>query len=187
MTVMWIRYFGTAGAKHSNSRKFDSQIPQGYHVPHYVGNLHWRIPNSSVRTNSSATRRTSSLSLKKWLNCMIFPKASLEGFGRCRILSWASLGNFSLVFPRPPLIVRCFLWLKKDKMKLHKQKSSCFMFLKWIPSLQDHTNFFTFKFFRKSSEIQSRRTSFLGVDFLCKYKTPHRLIDLCTLTNALVP
>ena len=30
-----------------------------------VGNPHYRIPNSSVRTNSSETRRTSSLSLKK--------------------------------------------------------------------------------------------------------------------------
>ena len=38
MTVRWIRYFGTAGAQHSNGRKFDSQIPQGYHVPHCVGN-----------------------------------------------------------------------------------------------------------------------------------------------------
>src|SRR3954464_1359091 len=43
----------------------------------------------------------------------------------------------------------------------------------------------------KSSEslqyikVFSRRTSFLGVDFLCKYQTPHRLIDLCTLINAL--
>ena len=64
MTVRWIRYFGTAGAQHSNGRNFDSQIPQGYHVPHYVGNTHQRIPNSSVRTNSSKTRRTSSLSLK---------------------------------------------------------------------------------------------------------------------------
>ena len=65
MTVRWIRYFGTAGAQHNNGRKFDSQIPQGYHVPHCVGNLHWRIPNSLVRTNSSATRRTPSLLLKK--------------------------------------------------------------------------------------------------------------------------
>ena len=65
MTVRWIRYFGTAGAQHSNGRKFDSQIPQGYHVPHCVGNPHWRIPNSSIRTNSSATRRTSSLLVKK--------------------------------------------------------------------------------------------------------------------------
>ena len=28
---------------------------------------------------------------------------------------------------------------------------------------------------------------FLGVDYLYKYQTPHRLIDLCTLTNASVP
>ena len=47
-----------------------------------------------------------------------------------------------------PLTVRCFLWLKKEKMKLWKQKSSRFIFLKWIPSLQGHTNFFTFKVFR---------------------------------------
>ena len=65
MTVRWIRYFGTAGAQHSNSRKFDSQIPQGYHVPHCVGNSHWLIPSSSVRAKSSVTRRTASLSLKK--------------------------------------------------------------------------------------------------------------------------
>ena len=64
MTVRWIRYFGTAGAQHNNGRNLDSQIPQGYHVPHCVGNPHWRIPNSSVRTNSSEIRRTSSLSLK---------------------------------------------------------------------------------------------------------------------------
>ena len=42
------RYFGTASAKHSNGRIFEYQIPQGYHVPHCVGNPHWRIPNSSV-------------------------------------------------------------------------------------------------------------------------------------------
>ena len=65
MTVRWIRYFGTAGTRHNNGRKFEYQIPQGYHVPHCVGNPHWRIPNSLVRTNSSATRRTSSPSLKK--------------------------------------------------------------------------------------------------------------------------
>ena len=39
----------------------------------------------------------------------------------------------------------------------------------------------------QKSKVFSRRTSFLGVDFLCKYQTPHRLIDLCTLTNTLVP
>ena len=65
MTVRWIRYFGAAGAQHSNGRKYEAQIPQGYHVPHCVGNPHWRIPNSSVRTNFLETRRTSSLSLKK--------------------------------------------------------------------------------------------------------------------------
>src|SRR3954462_13130669 len=48
-----------------------------------------------------------------------------------------------------------------------------------------------FLHFSKSSEslqsvkVFSRRTSFLGVDFQCIYQTPHRLIDLCTLTNAL--
>ena len=158
MTVRWIRYFGTAGAQHSNGRKFDSQIPQGYHVPHCVGNSHWRIPNSSVRTNSSVTRRTSSCHWRIRLNCMRFPMASLEGIGRCRILSWASHGNLSLVFPRPPLTVRCFLWLKKEKMKLRKHKSSRFMFLEWMSSLHGHTNFFTFKVFKKSSEIQSHQS-----------------------------
>ena len=155
MTVRWIRYFGTVGAQHSNGWKFDSQFPQGYHVPHYVGNPHWRIPNSSVRTNSSKTRRTSSLSLKKLIELYEISNGFTRRIGRCRILRWASLGNFSLVFPRPPLTVRCFLWLKKEKMKLQKQKSSRFMFQKWIPSLQGHTNFFTFKVFRKSSEYQS--------------------------------
>ena len=52
-----------------------------------VGNPHWQIPNSSVRTNSSETRRTSSLSLKNMTGLYRFPMASLEGIGRCRILS----------------------------------------------------------------------------------------------------
>ena len=69
---------------------------------------------------------------RNWLNCMRFPMASLEGIDRCRILRWASHGNVSLVFPRPPLTVRCFLWLKKEKMKLRKQKSSRFIVLGWI-------------------------------------------------------
>ena len=59
------RYFGTASAGLATVGYFEVQIPQGYHVPHCVGNPHWRIPNSSVRTNSSETRRSSSLSLKK--------------------------------------------------------------------------------------------------------------------------
>ena len=66
--MIWLlggRIFWTAGAWHNNGRKFDSQIPQGYHVPHCVGNPHWRIPNSSVRTNSSENRKSSSLSLNK--------------------------------------------------------------------------------------------------------------------------
>ena len=121
MTVRWIRYFGTAGAQHSNGRKFDSQIPQGYHVPHCVGNSHWRIPNSLVRTNQWP-EELRLCHWRKWLNYMRFPKASLEGIGRCRILSWASHGNFSLVFPRPPLTVQCFLWLKKEKNKTMKTK-----------------------------------------------------------------
>ena len=110
--------------------------------------------------------------------------------GRCRILSWASHGNFSLVFPRPPLTVRCFLWLKKEKNKTMKTKSSSFIFLAWISSLHGHANFFTFKVFMKvfrNTKIFSQRCLFLGVDFSCKYQTPHRLIDLCTLTHALVP
>ena len=155
MTVRWVDILGQLARSTATVGVFEVWIPQGYHVPHLVGNPHWRIPNSSVRTNSSETRRTSSCHWRIWLNCARFPMASLEGIGRCRILSWASHGNFSLVFPRPPLTVRCFLWLKKEKMKLWKQKCSRFMFLEWIPSLQGHTNFFTFKVFRKSSEIQS--------------------------------
>ena len=57
-------YFGQAGARLSNGRIFEVRISQGYHVPHCIGNPHWRIPNSSVRTNSSESRRSSSLSLK---------------------------------------------------------------------------------------------------------------------------
>ena len=162
MTVRWIRYFGTAGAQHINSRKFDSQIPQGYHVPHCVGNPHWRIPNSSVRTNSSATRRTSPLSLKKWLNCMRFPKASLEGFGRCRILSCASHGNFSLVFPRPPLTVRCFLRLKKDKNKTMKTK----VFKLHIPRMNIKSSrthqFLHFQSLQEYQNLQSKIFIFSG-------------------------
>ena len=64
MTVRWVDILGRLA--HSTATVGNlTQIPQGYHVPHCVGNPHWRIPNSSVRTNSSATRRTSSLLLKK--------------------------------------------------------------------------------------------------------------------------
>src|SRR6266496_3353528 len=34
----------------------------------------------------------------------------------------------------------------------------------------------------QKAKVFSRRHSLLGVDFLCKYQTPHRIIDLCTLT-----
>ena len=58
-----------------------------------------------------------------------------------------------------------------------------------IKSSRTH-QFFTFKVFMKvlrNTKIFSRRYSFLGIDFSCKYQTPHRLKDLCTLTHALVP
>src|SRR6266511_1113135 len=44
-----------------------------------------------------------------------------------------------------------------------------------------------FLHFQSLQKVFSRRHSFLGVDFLCKYQTPHRLIYLCTLTNVSVP
>src|SRR5215216_5051641 len=46
-----------------------------------------------------------------------------------------------------------------------------------------------FLHFQSLQENQSLqlKTSILGVNFLYKYQTPHRLIDPCTLTNALVP
>ena len=65
MTVRWVDILGQLAHSTATVGKFEYQIPQGYHVPHCVGNPHWRIPNSSVRTNSSETKRTSSLSLKK--------------------------------------------------------------------------------------------------------------------------
>ena len=65
LTIMWIRYFGIAGAQHSNGRKFEVSNSSGLSCSSLVGNPHWRIPNSSVRTNSSETRRSLSLSLKK--------------------------------------------------------------------------------------------------------------------------
>ena len=64
MTVRWVDILGQLAHSTAMVGIFEAQIPQGYHVPHCVGNPHWRIPNSSVRTNSSETKRTSSLSLK---------------------------------------------------------------------------------------------------------------------------
>ena len=64
MTVRWVDILGQLARSTATVGIFEVRIPQGYHVPHCVGNSHWRIPNSSVRTNSSETRRTSSLSLK---------------------------------------------------------------------------------------------------------------------------
>ena len=64
MTVRWVDILGQLARSTTTVGYQIYQIPQGYHVPHCVGNPHWRISNSSVRTNSSETRRTSSLSLK---------------------------------------------------------------------------------------------------------------------------
>ena len=64
MTVRWIRYFGIVGAQHNNGRKFELLNSLGLACSSLLGNPHQRIPNSSVRTNSSETRRTQSLSLK---------------------------------------------------------------------------------------------------------------------------
>jgi len=145
-----VGYFGQL-ARSTATVGFEVLIPQGYHVPHCVGNPLWRIPNSSVRTNSSETKRSSSLSLKKLTELIWdFQWLHSKELGRCRILRWASLGNFSLVLPRPPLTVRCFLWLKKEKKKLQKQKSSRYIILTWISSLHGDTNFFTFKIFKKT-------------------------------------
>src|SRR5215216_4048742 len=54
-----------------------------------------------------------------------------------------------------------------------------------IKSSRSH-QFLHFQSLQKA-KVFSRRHSFLWVDFLYKYQTPHRLIDLCTLTNTLVP
>ena len=64
MTVRWVDILGQLARSTATVGIFDSKIPQGYHVPHFVGDPHWRIPNSSVKTNSLEIRRTSSLSLK---------------------------------------------------------------------------------------------------------------------------
>ena len=139
---------------------FDVQIPQGYHVPHCVGNPHWRIPNSSVRTNSSETRRSLSLSLKKLTELIWdFQWLHSKGLGMCRILRWASLGNFSLVLPRAPLTVRSFLWLKKEKNETTKTK----VFMLHNPRMNIKSSwshqFLHFQSLQKS-KVFSRRTSF---------------------------
>ena len=67
MTVRWVDILGQLARSTATVGIFEVRIPQGYHVPHLVGNPHWRIPNSSVRTNSSETRRTLSLSLKNMI------------------------------------------------------------------------------------------------------------------------
>ena len=187
MTVRWIRYFGTAGAQHSNGRKFNSQIPQGYHVPHCVGKPHWRIPNSLVRTNSSETRRSSSLSLKKsteliwdfqWLHSKDWVGVGFwdEHHMEISFLSITSTPFNSTVFPM--------------NQERENETTKTKVFTLHIPRMNIKSSgshqFLHFQSLQKS-KVFSRRTSFLGVDFLYKYQTPHRLIDLCTLTNALVP
>ena len=182
-----VGYFGQL-ARTQQWSDFEVRIPQGYHVPHCVGNPHWRIPNSSVRTNSSETRRSSSLSLKKLTELIWdFQWLHLKGLGRCRILdehhmeiTFLSITSTSFNSTVFPMTQEREKWNYENK-SLHASDSS-----HEYPSFQGHTNFITFKVFRRT-KVFSRRHSFLGVDFLCKYQTPHRLIDMCTLTNASVP
>ena len=79
------RIFWTAGAWQSNGQIWGSNS-LGLSCSSLVGNPHWRIPNSSVRTNSSETRRSSSLTLKKLTELIWdFQWLHSKGLGRCRI------------------------------------------------------------------------------------------------------
>ena len=133
MTIRWEDILGQLAHSTTMFGYLRFKFPRGYHVPHCVGNPHWRIPNSLVGTNSLETRRSSSLSLKKLIELIWhFKWLHSKGLGRCRILRWVSLGNHFPVLPRPPLTIQCFLWLKKEKMKLRKQKTSRSIILSWI-------------------------------------------------------
>ena len=190
MTVRWIRYFGTAGAQHNNGRKFDSQIPQGYHVPHCVGNPHWRIPNSSVRTNSSETRRTSSLSLKNMTELYEISNGFTRRDWQVQDFELSITWKFFLSISSTPFNSTVFPMTQEREKQNYENES-----LQASYSSHEYQVFTDtpISSLSKSSEslqkskVFSRRTSFLGVDFLCKYQTPHRLIDLCTLINTLVP
>ena len=186
MTVRWIRYFGTAGAQHNNGRIFEVWIPQGYHVPHCVGNPHWRIPNSSVRTNSSETRRSSYLSLKKFTEL-------IWDFQGLHSKDWVGVGFWDehhleicfLSITSPPFNSMVFPMTQEEENETTKTK----VFTLHVPQVNTKSSrSHQFLHFESLQNIKvfSRRTSFLVVDFLCKYHTPHRLKDLCTLTNASV-
>ena len=190
MTVRWIIYFGTAGAQHSNGRKFEYQIPQGYHVPHCVGNPHWRIPNSSVRTNSSETRRTSSLSLKNMTELYEISNGFTRRDWQVQDFELSITWKFFLSISSTPFNSTVFPMTQERENETIKTT----VFTLHVPRMNAKSSrshqFLHFQSLQevfRNTKVFSRRTSFLGVDFLCKYQTPHRLIDLCTLTNALVP
>ena len=64
MTVRWVDILGQLAHSTATVRNLRFKFLRAIMFL-ILGNPHWRIPNSSVRTNSSEIRRTSSLSLKK--------------------------------------------------------------------------------------------------------------------------
>src|SRR3990170_581531 len=109
---------------------------------------------------------------------MRFPMASLEGIGRCRIFELSITWKFFLSISSTPFNSTVFHMTQERENETTKTKD----FTLHVPQMNTKSSESLQK-----SKVFSRRTSFLGVDFLCKYQTPHRLIDLCTLINTLVP
>src|SRR3989337_4255249 len=117
---------------------------------------------------------------------MRLPMASLEGIGRCRIFELSIKWKFFLSISSTPFNSTVFPMTQERESETTKTK----VFTLHVPRMNTKSSmlhqFLHFQSLQKS-KVFSRRTSFLGVDSLCKYQTPHRLIVLCTLTNASVP
>ena len=184
MTVTWIRYFGTAGAQHNNGRKFDYQIPQGYHVPHCVGNPHWRIPNSSVRTNSAATRRTSSLLLKKLTELYEISKGFTRRVWQVQDFELSITWKFFLSISSTPFNSTVFHMTQEREKQNYENK----VFKLHIPRMNIKSSrihqFLHFQSLHESLQeyqIFSRRYSFQGSTFSVNIKL---LIDLQTCVHS---
>ena len=155
MTVRWVDILGQLARSIAMVGIFDSQIPQGYHVPHFVGNPHQQIPNSSVRTNSSATRRTSSLSLKKLTKLYEISNGFTRRDWQVQDFKLSITWKIFLSISSTPFNGTVFPMTQERQNETTKTK----VFTLHIPQMNTKSSrshhFFTFNVFRKSSEIQS--------------------------------
>ena len=141
-----------------------------------IGNSHRWIPNSSVGTNSSETRRSLSLSLKKLTKLYEIS----NGFTR---KDWVGVGfwdehhleTFPSFYLDPLLTVRGFLRIKERENETTKTKSSRFIILAWISKSSRSHQFPHFQSLQENQSLQLK-TFIFRVDFHRKSQTPHRLI-----------